>query len=103
MGFSFVLVVSEIGSLPSMPTGSFVACWDFVNYCRACFADDLVLGIGAPRNTYCANDRAFLDQRNAAPRRNDSIECEQIVEMHKVDTILEDLRRAPEGRGCSSL
>src|SRR5690349_10298742 len=46
--------------------GLFVACWDFVDYCRACLADDLVLRIRASRHADRANDRAFLDQRNAA-------------------------------------
>ena len=76
---------------------------ELVNYCRACLADDFVLGIRASRTTNCADDRSLLDQRNAAARRNDSIEREQIVEMHKVDAVLEDLGWAPEGRGCSRL
>src|SRR5260370_27989525 len=84
-------------------SGSFVTFWGFVKSCRACLANDLVLGICASRNSDCANDRAFLDQRNAAARRNDSIEREQIVEMHKVDTVLEDLGFASERRGGSCL
>src|ERR1700678_862815 len=66
-------------------------------------ADDLVLEIRASRTTDCADNRPLLDQWDAASRRNDSIEREQIVEMHNVDTDLELLRRAPEGRSCSSL
>ena len=45
----------------------------------------------------------LFDQWDAASRRDDSIEREQIVEMHKLDTVLELLRFAPEGRGCSCL
>jgi hypothetical protein len=74
-----------------------------VNYCRACLADDLVLGIRASRTIDCADNDLLVDQWNAASRRNDSIEREQIVEMHKLDTVLELLRFAPEGRGCSCL
>src|SRR3984885_11520396 len=83
--------------------GSFVCCRKLVDYCRACLADDLVLGIRASRTTDCADNQPLFDQWDAASRGNDSIEREQIVEMHKVDTVLEDLRFAPEGRGCSSL
>jgi hypothetical protein len=45
----------------------------------------------------------MVNQWNAASRRNHSVERAQLVEMHKVDTVLEDLGRAPEGRSCSSL
>src|SRR5579863_425032 len=89
--------------MPSRDLDHLLLAGSFVNYCRACLANDLVLGIRASRNTDCANDRAFLDQRNAAARRNDSIEREQIVEMHKVDTVLEYLGWAPEGRGGACL
>jgi hypothetical protein len=44
-----------------------------------------------------------FDQRNAATRRNDSIEREQIVEMPEVDAVLENLSWAPEGRGGARL
>ena len=44
-----------------------------------------------------------VDQWNAAARRDNSIEREQIVEMHQLDAVLEDLGWAPEGRGCSRL
>jgi len=83
--------------------GLFVCCRQLVDECRACLADDLVLGIRASRTTDCADDHPLFDQRNAASRRNDSIEREQIVEMHKLDTVLEGLRWSPEGRGCSRL
>src|SRR5271170_4938432 len=76
---------------------------ELVNYCRPCLAHDFVLGIRASRTTDCADNRAPVDQWNTASRRDDSIEREQIVEMHKVDAILEDLRWAPEGHGCSRL
>src|ERR1700678_51005 len=75
----------------------------WLNYCHACLADDVVLGIRASRTTDCANNHPLFDQRDAAPRGNDSIEREQIIEMHKLDTILELLRFAPEGGGCSGL
>src|ERR1700687_404961 len=73
---------------------------DFVNYCNPCLAHDFVLGIRASRTTDCSDNIALFDQWNTASRRNDSIECEQIVEMHMLDPILEDLRRAPKGNGC---
>src|SRR5271170_5022825 len=64
---------------------------EFVNYCRPCLAHDFVLGIRASRTTDCADNIALVDQWNAASRRNDSVEREQIVEMHKVDTVLEEM------------
>ncbi len=73
------------------------------NYCRACLADHLILRIGTTRTTDCADNLALLDQWNAAPRRNDSVKREQIVEMYKLDTVLEDLCFAPESRGCARL
>src|SRR5579862_4484484 len=83
--------------------GSFVNWRQLVDYCRACLADDVVLGIRASGRTDCANNHPLFDQWDAASRGNDSIEGEQIVEVHKLDTILELLRFAPEGRGCSCL
>src|SRR5580692_1315049 len=56
--------------------GSFVHCGWLVYYCRACLADDLILGIRASRTTNCADDCRLLDQWNAASRGNDSIERE---------------------------
>jgi hypothetical protein len=53
--------------------------------------------------TDCTDNHPLVDQWNAASRRNDSIEREQIVEMHKLDTVLDDLRWPPEGHGCSRL
>src|SRR6202042_2405645 len=76
---------------------------ELVNYCRTRLADDLVLGIGAFRATDCADNHPLIDQWNAASRCNHSIEREQIVEMHKLDTVLEHLCWAPEGRSCSCL
>jgi hypothetical protein len=76
--------------------GSFARRQELVDYSRARFADDLILGIRAPRTTDCTDNRTLVDQRNATSRRNDSIEREQIVEMHKVDTVLEYLRWAPD-------
>jgi hypothetical protein len=67
---------------------------ELINYCCSCFAHDFVLGIRASRATDCADNHALVDQWNTASRRNDSIERQQIVEVHKVDTILEDLRWA---------
>ena len=82
---------------------SFDAHGELVNYRRPCLAHDFVLGIRASRTTDCADNIALVDQWYAASRRNDSIEREQIVEMHKLDTVLEDLRWPPEGHGCSRL
>jgi len=45
----------------------------------------------------------FLDQRNAAARRNDSIESEQIVEMHKLipsSKTLVSRRKVAAARAC---
>jgi hypothetical protein len=42
--------------------GSFVPCRQLVNYCRACLADDLVLGIRASRTTDCADNHPLVDQ-----------------------------------------
>src|SRR5260370_11918363 len=83
--------------------GSFVLCRQLVDYCRACRADDLVLGIRASRTTDCSDNYPLLDQRYAASRRNDSIECEQVIEMHELDTVFEYLGWAPEGRGSACL
>ena len=74
-----------------------------IDYCRACLAHDIVLGIRASRTTDSADNRSLLDQGNAASRCNDPIERQQIVEVHKLDTVLEDFRWAPEGRGRSRL
>jgi hypothetical protein len=54
--------------------GSFVLCRQLVDYCRACLADDLVLGIGSSRTTDCADNHPLFDQWDAASRGNDSIE-----------------------------
>src|SRR5258705_7879844 len=106
MGFSFVFV--SLGNRLTAAnvfsrSGLFVRHRELVNYCRTCLADDLVLGIGASRATDCADNYPLVDQWNATSRRNDSIEREQIVETHQLDTVLEDLGWAPEGRGCSCL
>src|ERR1700733_595131 len=106
MGLSSVVVVSENGLIAlnaCSKSESFIACRDCVNHCRACLANDLVLGIRASRNTDCANDRAILNQRNTAARGNNSVKCEQVVQVHKVDTVFEYLGWAPEGRGCPCL
>jgi len=47
--------------------------------------------------------RSLVDQWNATARRDNSIEREQIVEMHQLDIVLEDLGWASEGRGCPGL
>jgi len=62
-----------------------------INHRCACVAHDFVLGIRASRTIDCADDIALLDQWNTASKRNDSTECEQIVKLHKLNTILEDL------------
>src|ERR1700733_16418 len=82
-------------------SASFVRRRELVDYCRVCLAEHLILRIGTSRTTDCADNIALLDQWNAAPRRNDSVEREQIVEMHKLDTVLEDLcwgRKVAAGR-----
>jgi hypothetical protein len=84
-------------------SGLFVRRLELVNYRRAGLADDLVLGIRASRTADRADDRSFVDQWNATARRDNSIEREQIVEMHQLDTVLEDFGWAPEGRGCPGL
>jgi hypothetical protein len=76
---------------------------ELINDCRPCLAYDFVLGIRASRTTDCADNHSLVDQWNTASRRNDSIEREQIVEVHKLDTVLEDLRWPPESHGCSRL
>jgi len=81
----------------------FVRRLELVNYGRAGLTNDFVLGIRAPRTSDCADNRSPIDQWNATARRDDSIEREQIVEMHQLDTVLEDLGWAPEGRRCSRL
>src|SRR5580700_5932208 len=83
--------------------GSSAPGWKLVDHCRACLADHLILRIGTSRTTDRADNLALLDQWNAAPRRNDSIEREQIVEMHKLETVLEDLCCTPETHSCSRL
>src|SRR5580700_7297245 len=106
MAFSYLLIRLEdrlIVPNAFSRFGLFVRCWQLVDYCRACLADDFVLGIRSSRTTDCADNRPLFDQWDAASRGNDSIEREQIVEMHKVDTVLELLRWAPEGRGCFCL
>ena len=64
-------------------------------------ATRLVLGIGSSGTSDGADNLSSLDQMNAASRRDESIEREQVVEVHKVDTIFEDLGWAPKGRGCA--
>ena len=67
-------------------------------------ADDLSSrGIRSSRTTDCADDHSLIDQWNAASRRNNSIEREQIVEVHELDPVLEDFCWAPKCRGCSCL
>src|SRR5208282_6115356 len=83
--------------------GSFVPCRHLVDYCRACLANNLVLGIRSSRTADCADNHPLFDQWDAASRGNDSIEREQIVELHKIDTVLEDLGWATEGHGRSRL
>lgn len=67
----------------------------------ACLADDFVLGIRAARNTDGADNRTMLDQWNAAARRDDVIESQQIVEAHELNAVLENFRWPPEGCGGS--
>src|ERR1700722_4586977 len=83
--------------------GSVVSRREQVNDCRACLGDNLVLGIRPSGATDCADNLHAIAQGDAASRRNHSVERKQIGEMHKLDTVLEDLCRAPERRACSSL
>src|ERR1035438_3470167 len=55
---------------------------EFVDYRRPCLAHDFDR---ASRTTDCADNHALVDQSNTASRRNDSIEREQIVEVHKLN------------------
>src|SRR5580704_12606081 len=74
-----------------------------IDYCRARLAHAIALGTCAPRTTDSSDNSPLFDQGNATSRRNHPIEREQIVEMHKVDAVLEDLGWAPEGCGCPRL
>src|SRR5580698_4222238 len=82
---------------------SFIRRRELINYRRACFADHLILRIGTTRTAHRTDNLALLNEWNAASRRNDPIERQQIVKMHKLDTVLEDLGRTPERRGCPRL
>jgi len=64
----------------------------FINHHGACVAHDFVLGIRASGTTDYADDIVLLDQWNTASKRSDSTKCEQIVKLHKLNAILEDLR-----------
>jgi hypothetical protein len=77
--------------------------WESVHYCRSCCAHDLILGIRAAGTANRADNIALVDEWNAASRGNHSIEREQIIEVHQLDTVLEDLRWPPKGHGCSRL
>src|SRR6202451_2574397 len=83
--------------------GSIVPRRALIDYCRACLAHDIVLGIRASRTADGADNRPLLDQGNAASRCYDPIERQQIVEVHKLDTVLEYFRWPSEGRGGSRL
>jgi len=61
---------------------SLTPCRELVNYGRTRLAYHLILRVGTSRTTDCADNLALLDQWNAAARRNDSVEREQIIEMH---------------------
>ena len=70
-----------------------------LNDCRACPADYLIQVIGTPRTSDRADQLTVLDQWNAATRRNDSIQRQQVIQIVDLDTVLEDLGFAAEGRG----
>src|SRR4029077_2981876 len=106
IGFSLVFVSfgKRLIALIAFPSSGLFFCrLRLVNHCSTGHADDPVLGIRASRTADCADDRSALDQWNATARRDNSIEREQIVEMHQIDTVLEDLGGTPEGYGCSRL
>src|SRR5262249_23939176 len=64
-------------------------------------ADHLVLRSGAPRTADGADDLAVRDQRDAAPRRDDVIEAQDVFEIKLLHHVLEDLgRTAVLGRGA---
>src|SRR5215471_7212849 len=68
---------------------------------RTCRADHLILRPGAPRTTDGADDLAAFDQRDAAPRRNDVIQAQDVFEIELLHHVLEDLgRTAVLGRGA---
>ena len=110
IGFSFVSMSLRnwlIALNACSRSGLFVRRLKLVDYCRAGLADDLVLGIRASRTADCADNRALVDQWNAAARRNNSIEREQIVEMHQIDAVLKYLvgrRKVAAARAlCSAI
>src|SRR5262249_28834621 len=95
---------------PDRPTepNSIVACGQtlratrlLVDERRTCVADHLILRPGAARTTDSADDLAVLDQRDAAPRRDDVIEAQDVFEIELLHHVLEDLgRTAVFGRGA---
>src|SRR3954454_6609965 len=78
-------------------------CSRWLNCCCARLGDHLILRIGAPGTTDCANNLALLDQRDAASRCNHSVERQQVIEMHHIDALLKDLGWATKSGGCSRL
>src|SRR5215472_15666036 len=56
-----------------------------------------------PRTSDRADQLTVLDQWNAAARRNDSIQRHQVIQLVDLDTVLEDLGFAAEGRSRSRL
>jgi len=62
-------------------------------------ADDLVLGIRAARTTDRTDDCPLTDEWNASSRRDDSIERQQVVELHELNTVFEDFGWATERSG----
>src|SRR5579885_3600436 len=72
-----------------------------IDDCRARLAHNLVLRIRASRNAHSPDNRSILDQGDTAARCNHSVKCEQVVEMHKVDTVLEYFGWSSKSRGSS--
>src|SRR2546430_3990230 len=63
-------------------------------------AGDFILRAGAAGTADRADQLAAFDQRNAASRGDDSIEGDEVIEA-VLDSVLESLGFAPEGRGRS--
>ena len=77
MGFSFVFVSvgTRFGDARAfLGKCLFVYRCELINDRRTCLADDFILRISASGATDRSYDHSIFDQRNAASRRNDSIE-----------------------------
>src|ERR1700722_4722674 len=78
-----------------LDTGSISFRRALVNDCRSRLAYDLVLRIRTARSANCADNHALIDEWDTASRCNNSVEGEQIVQVHELDAVLEDLGWTP--------